>query len=107
MDDLIAAHRHTVGNWRQIHASRQCGCCSCLRRFAPDEIVAWTGIDVDDLDNPEAVARQTAMCPYCGSEAVLGDASGHPLDPEFLQRMNVAWFEQTIVRPPSPDRGHR
>lgn len=103
MDDLITAHRHTVNNWRQVHASRMCGCCNCLHLFTPDEIVAWTGLDVNDLDNPQAVDRQTAMCPRCGSEAVLGDASGHPVDPEFLQRMNVAWFEQTHARsmPPS------
>ena len=43
----------------------------------------------------------TALCPHCGSESVIGDASGYRLDVHFLGRMNEAWHQRTIIRPPA------
>lgn len=34
----------------------------------------------------------TAICPYCGIDAVLADASGVEVFPEFLHKMHKAWF---------------
>ena len=34
----------------------------------------------------------TAICPYCGIDAVLADASGVEVSPEFLHKMHKAWF---------------
>jgi hypothetical protein len=102
MSELLAAYRYTSNNWGQIEASRMCGCCSCMQIFPRDEIVAWTGLDMNNVDDPQAVERQTAMCPRCGSEAVLGDRSGYPINVQFLGRMNEAWFQRTIIRKPRP-----
>ena len=33
-----------------------------------------------------------ALCPACGIDSVLGSASGFPVTPEFLGRMNACWF---------------
>ncbi len=33
---------------------------------------------------------------------VLGDRAGFALTPQFLDQMNDAWFQQTIVHRPSP-----
>lgn len=104
MADLLAAYRHTSGNWPDIEASRVCGCCSCVQVFSPDEIVAWAGLDISNIDDPEAVKRQTALCPRCGSEAVIGDKSGYPVNTQFLTRMNEAWFQRTIIRKPTPKK---
>ncbi len=101
-NDLLVGYRFLTNNWAQIQASTACGCCNCQLTFLPADIVAWTGLDFDDVDNPEAIARQTALCPHCGSEAVLGNASGLPVDPQFLGRMNEAWFQRTILRKPTP-----
>ncbi len=101
MNDLLAAYRDVSNNWAQIQASKVCGCCSCVQIFPPDEIVAWTGLGFDDVDDPRAINNQTALCPRCGSEAVLGDKSGYPINSQFLGRMNEAWFQRTIIRKPA------
>ena len=41
MNPLLAAHRHTFNNRAELEASALCGCCSCLKVFPPDDIVAW------------------------------------------------------------------
>jgi hypothetical protein len=40
---------------------------------------------------------QTALCPRCGIDSVLGSASGYPINREFLQKMNEYWFQRTII----------
>ncbi len=104
MVDLLAPYRHTTNNWAVIGASKVCGCCSCMQTFPPDEIVAWAGLDFDNVDDPAAVDRQTALCPRCGSESVIGDASGYPINMQFLGQMNEAWFQRTIIRRPTPKK---
>lgn len=99
---LLAAYRYTTNNWALIQQSKVCGCCNCVEVFAPDEIVAWTGLDFSNADDPVAVDSQTAMCPRCGSEAVLGDKAGFPINPQFLGQMNEAWFQRTLIRPSRP-----
>jgi hypothetical protein len=101
-NDLLVAYRFLSNNWRQVQASTMCGCCNCLQTFAPDDVVAWTGLSFDDVDNEDAMNKQTAVCPHCGSESVLGNGSGFSVGPEFLLQMNEAWFQRTIIRRPTP-----
>ncbi|RZL40427.1 MAG: cytoplasmic protein [Rubrivivax sp.] len=101
MNELLAAFRYTTNNWAQIGASKLCGCCHCVEIFTPEDIVGWTGLTMDNLTDPAAVNQQTAMCPRCGSEAVLGDGSGFPINANFLARMNEAWFQRTMVHRPA------
>lgn len=100
MNPLLAAHRHTWDNRAELEASRLCGCCSCMEVFPADEIVAWTGLDMNNFNNPDTASGETALCPRCGSEAVIGDKAGFGLTPDFLSRMNQAWFQKTIIRKP-------
>jgi hypothetical protein len=104
MNELLAAYRAVSNNWVQIQGSKLCGCCSCVQMFPADEIVAWTGLDMHNVDDPKAVDNQTALCPRCGSEAVIGDKSGYPINVQFLSRMNEAWFQRTIIRKPTPKK---
>jgi hypothetical protein len=97
MNPLLEAHRHTSKNRAELESSRLCGCCNCIGIFQTTEIVAWTGLDIDQLDNPETAGGDTALCPRCGSEALIGDQAGHQLTPDFLNRMNQAWFQRTRV----------
>ena len=79
--DLQKAHTISMHNRAQIEASKICGCFHCKSTFEPAKIDQW----VDD--------DQTAMCPRCGIDSVLGDASGFPVgDPVFLKDMNRLWF---------------
>lgn len=102
MNELLAAYRYTTNNHAQIAASTVCGCCNCVAVFRPDDIVGWTGLEVHNMDDPQAIGQQTAMCPRCGSEAVLGDGCGFPINANFLARMNEAWFQRTMIHRPRP-----
>lgn len=81
---LDAAHRHSSVHRAEVLASESCACFFCLRSFVPGEITEW----VDD--------GETALCPRCGIDAVLGSASGHPLTPELLRAMHAAWFGVSV-----------
>jgi hypothetical protein len=104
VNPLLLAHRHTTNNRAELEASKLCGCCSCLAIFPAEEVVAWTGLDMSNFENPDSATTETALCPRCGSEALIGDKSGFPLHPDFLGRMNQAWFQRTIIRKPVPKK---
>lgn len=71
--DLSDHHRES------ILSSNECGCFSCLRRFEPQKIKEWIR------------SEGTAMCPYCGIDAVLGDKDVEITD-ALLKEMWEAWF---------------
>ena len=79
-DLIVQAHKHSFKNRNEIERSTLCGCFYCEKNFAPSEIVEW--ID----------GNQTAMCPFCGIDSVLGNFSGFALTKEFLHSMNEHWF---------------
>ena len=67
------ASRHRA----EVEASEQCGCFSCFRTFPPSTITRW--ID----------GNQTALCPKCGIDTVLGSASMHGINDTFLRRLHL------------------
>jgi len=84
-DVLRQAHRHSIHHRAEIEASTICGCFNCRAIFPPAAITEWT-----DTGNPEP--EQTAMCPDCGIDAVLGDKSGFEIEVKFLRAMQRRWF---------------
>ena len=82
------AHSHSSHHRADILASEQCGCFYCGAIFPPSRIDVWA----HEPPPPDEGEGQTAMCPECGIDSVLGDRSGFPITPEFLKRMNVYWF---------------
>ena len=34
------------------------------------------GLDMSNFENPDAASGETAWCPRCGSEALIGDKAG-------------------------------
>jgi hypothetical protein len=80
------AHRHSIRNRTEIERSVVCGCFYCLRTFGPDAIRPEDWID-------EGVGcDETARCPFCGIDSVIGSESGYPITPEFLATMHGHWF---------------
>ena len=77
---LPEAYRHSLRNREEIERSERCGCFACVHEFDANEVGEWT-------DN-----GQTAICPCCGVDAVIGDASGMSLSPMFLREMNEKYF---------------
>ena len=104
MADLLAAYRHTTNNRAEVEASNTCGCIYCTQTFSPLEIVGWSGLDVSSFNDPDSPDAGTALCPRCGSESVIGDKSGYSIEHAFLQEMNQAWCQKTIIRRPGPKK---
>ena len=84
-NDVIIAHKSSSQHRKQIEESSLCGCFHCLGTFIPSEITEWVDDDKDGIG-------QTAMCPKCGIDSVLGSKSNFPLNREFLRRMRHHWF---------------
>ena len=76
----ISAHEWSSYHRETLGESDVCGCFYCLEVFPPSEIEDWT----DDDD--------TALCPKCGIDSVIGSVSGYPIKREFLQKMHDHWF---------------
>jgi hypothetical protein len=77
---LIAAKVHASRHRDALEASTRCGCFFCFRAFATSEIKAW--IDADT----------TALCPGCGVDAVLGNASCPSISDGFLRKLHQHYF---------------
>jgi hypothetical protein len=77
---LHLAHQRCTKHRAEIEQSAMCGCFYCLSTLSPSEIREWT----DD--------GQTAICPKCALDSVIGSESAYPITPEFLRRMHDHWF---------------
>ena len=82
INDLDNAHTFSINNRSAILKDKKCGCFFCMKIFSPDEITEWIE---DKTDN-------TAMCPYCNIDSVIGESSGFPITREFLSEMNKYFF---------------
>jgi hypothetical protein len=78
--EYIAAHKHCSNHRKELESSALCGCFHCFAEFPPAAIQQWS----DD--------EQTALCPKCEIDSVIGDASGYPVDRQFLTWMHYHWF---------------
>jgi hypothetical protein len=82
--DYIRAHRHSIRHREEVLASERCGCYYCGSIFPPADIEVW-------VDEWEGVG-QTALCPKCGIDSVIGSASSYPITERFLAAMKAHWF---------------
>ncbi len=76
------ARTHSANHRAEVMASGRCGCFRCGAHFSPKAITQWVRDSRDD----------TAFCPACDIDAVIGDASGYPLDADFLEAMGAPVF---------------
>ncbi|TMU14646.1 cytoplasmic protein [Halomonas sp. ATBC28] len=79
------AHSHSANHREEIEASSECGCFYCEEIFPPRKISEWC----DEDDNEQG---STALCPHCGIDSVIGDASGYDISKKFLAIMHKNWF---------------
>lgn len=77
--NLTALHKKSSRHRSSLSKAKICGCFYCLREFPFTQIAEWIA------DN------ETALCPYCGVDAVLGFKS-QPADQELLHAMHEYWF---------------
>lgn len=78
-NEKVRAHEHSRDNRAEIARSARCGCFHCLEIFPAVTITNWVG--------------DTARCPHCNMDAVLGAASGLEISDAFLQQMRAYWFD--------------
>ncbi len=77
---LKFAHKHSIYNHEEIKRSCKAGCFHCTKVFLAKSIKDWTDDD------------RTALCPKCGTDSMIGDASGFELTRAFLKDMHIAYF---------------
>src|SRR4051794_313901 len=77
---LVAAHKHSTRHRVEVESSQSCACFFCFRKFPTSTIKAW--IDTD----------QTALCPSCGVDSVIGSAASVRLDDAFLRKLHQHFF---------------
>lgn len=82
-EEINRAAKHSYNNKHEIEKSKMCGCYYCMRTF-PASLIRYQ--DYVMLDN-------SALCPLCGIDAVIGDASGVPINKKVLTEMYHAKFE--------------
>jgi hypothetical protein len=113
--DYIEARCYTNNHMPELTKDKLCGCARCLKIFSPKEITKWNGPDEPETKDEDEklrdqqrrglppifregiviINRGTAFCPYCGTySSVIGESSGFPITPEFLQKMNAYLFEE-------------
>lgn len=73
-DEIESAADHSYENRYEIEQSKMCGCYYCMRTF-PASLITYR--DYTDFG-------KTARCPFCEIDAVIGDASGVPINEEVL-----------------------
>lgn len=78
---LNQAHFYSSFNRKDLERDDICGCFYCLKIFNPKEIEEWEGKRED-----------TALCPYCGIDSIIGQSSKFPITKGFLEKMNQKWF---------------
>jgi hypothetical protein len=83
-DAYKPAHEHARLHREEVLGSEQCGCFFCGATFKPGAISEW-------VEN-----GQTALCPNCGIDAVIGDKSNYQPSKGFLLSMFKYWFSVPI-----------
>lgn len=58
-----------------IEKSKMAGCFHCCKIFPAAEIDEWWDED------------RTPVCPRCGIDSVLGDATGYPINEQALEKI--------------------
>lgn len=80
--DYALAHNHCRNNKEELARSSSAACFMCLKAFLPGKVKEYVGADSD-----------TALCPHCGIDSVLGDGSGYPISADpWLVGMKEVYF---------------
>ena len=81
-NELLKLHELSMANMSEFEENKKCGCFSCCRIFDSDEIEMC----LEDEDG------DTAVCPYCSVDSVIGEGNGVEITEELLKQMHDFWF---------------
>ena len=84
-EDEYMLNLQSAFNRSFVEKSERCGCFHCGSIFSGDQIENWMSeVDGDD----------TALCPYCGMDAIIVGTEEFPLSTALLSRLYKSWFEE-------------
>ena len=75
-------HSHTIRNREEINLSEYCHCICCTKSYPSPIVINF----IKDGDG------ETALCPYCGIDSIIGDSCGLEINQEILTELNKRWF---------------
>lgn len=84
VEQIINSHKLSFANRAFIQKSKVCGCFQCSSIFSPNQIIDWAC-----ESNGQG---ETAFCPHCGIDSVIGDFNCQ-IDKKFLLEMKNFWFD--------------
>ncbi len=95
---LNEIYKHSFDNKAEIERSQACYCIYCKEEFSSGEIKNWVvnGRQGKPLRR-NAIPEETALCPKCGIDSVIGDASGYEMTPALIHAMHEFWFERKVL----------
>ena len=82
--DIKYPHKFSSLHREDILKSSTCGCFYCTKQFNSKKIVDWVDEDKNNIG-------QTALCPFCGIDSVIGDKS-IKITEDLLLEMKKYWF---------------
>lgn len=88
---LRRLHRMSADHRTLIQRSGWLGCFACGRHFGPVAITKW-------CDDDDHGVGQTALCPGCGNNTVIGDAGGHAITDFLLAALHEYFGTRLDIR---------
>lgn len=95
-DRTQRAHDAVIFNYHLVKASSRCGCYHCLSIFPATAVDRWC--------DGRWIGGKTALCPVCRLDSVVPDASGLPIDRDFLEALQPTWC-RSVIGTPNTQRG--
>lgn len=83
-EELHEIHNHCTANREDVEASSRCACFCCQKVYRATEVY-------DFIVEPSL--KETALCPHCGVDAVIGDVTGIPFYKELIGKLHQHYFE--------------
>ena len=84
-EGLHEIHTHCTANREEVDASSRCACFYCQEVFRATEVK-------DYIVEPSMDYKETALCPRCGADTILGDAAGIPFYKELIKKLHRHYF---------------
>lgn len=80
--EFEAFKSHASNNEIEIVSSTKCGCFFCRSIYSARKVQDW-------INDERGIS---AICPECGTDAVIGDASGIELTKPLLKTLNLEYY---------------
>ena len=77
---VVLAHKQSSFHRKSLKQEQVCGCFHCGKLFSSKKIEDWYD------------KGQTACCPYCMIDSVVGESCGFEITEEFVLAMEDHWF---------------